>query len=109
MAESKTVDQASNVQADEKHVAKAEPGTVDPNAGKAKRAVSELRAEQAQVDYFGDKQLDRRRAAGRECQDQARIARKGWRGNRFHWCPDPRGRLWRPRRRYLTLIRRLNH
>jgi hypothetical protein len=57
MAESKTVDQASNVQADEKHVAKAEPGTVDPNAGKAKRAVSEIRAEQAHGDYFGDKQL----------------------------------------------------
>lgn len=64
MAESKSTatsanvptEQATDVQADERHVAKATPGTVDPNAGKAGPSVSERRRDEAQLSQFGKQQ-----------------------------------------------------
>lgn len=64
MAESKNtatdknapVPASNDPMADEKHVAKAAAGTVDPNAGRQAKAVSEIRAEEAQLEQFGAQQ-----------------------------------------------------
>jgi hypothetical protein len=51
------VTQDANLQAEEAHVSKAEPGTVDPNAGRAYEAVSDVRRREAQEAQFGKEQL----------------------------------------------------
>jgi hypothetical protein len=48
------VDQANDVQADERHVASVSGSNVDVNAGKQAGAVSERRAAEAQYAQFGD-------------------------------------------------------